>query len=93
MHTILTDFFGGAIGEPLKWEGGRWYVVLPGKGASMFRGVGGFNMEPREERWIEVFAGENYWSFMTRQHDEYTNVLADGLAQHVARFYQGKFER
>jgi hypothetical protein len=46
----------------------------------------------RPERFIEVYVADDNVDVMTRQADEFTNALAEGLASLIARKFKGKRE-
>lgn len=87
---VLRDFFSDAA--KVRWSRDRFFCYLPGKGSSMFRRVGGYDMQPNEKRWIEVWLGDGCIDVMTRQHDEFTNALAAGLARRIHGFWGGEME-
>lgn len=94
VERILNNFFGAAA--EIKRHGDRWLVTLPGSCSATFYGIEGAHPQvpARDERWIEVIysGGGKALDVLTRQQDDYTCSLADGLAQALARFYQGKLE-
>ena len=93
VERILYNFVGGA-GE-LERSDDRWLITLPGRCSATFEGIdGAYPLLPaRDERWIEViFRGGKSLDVLTRQQDDFTCALADGLAQAFARFYQGELE-
>jgi hypothetical protein len=100
VRQILVNFLGGCgtvEDGPLNW----WVITLPGKCSSPFAGIPGsrpFHPDRYngEERWIEVvFQPDDTPSVdvMTRHADEFTNGVAERLAQEFARFYGGRLEQ
>lgn len=81
LDGYLFDF-----GAEVKWDKDRWFVTLPGKP----------EIDPRigarlhDERWFEVWIGEDCVDVITRQTDELTNVIAEGFARRIARKLQGR---
>jgi hypothetical protein len=79
----------------------RFYVSLRGKWSSPLHGV--VPLFPGDlavgdlvggERWIEVYVAEGEpIDVITRHADDYTNALADDLANVLGRGWGGKVER
>jgi len=92
---VLRDFFGPDAGT-VEWKGDRFFVTLPGKSSFPFASLPDALRDPfaggDRERWIEVYVTKSQFDVITRQHDEYTNVIAEGLAQMFARYWDGKLE-
>jgi hypothetical protein len=90
---VLRDFFGPEAAK-VEWEGDRFYVSLPGKNSFPFASLpdGGWNPFEGHERWIEIFVNDKQFDVITRLADEYTNVIAEGLAKMFARFWDGELE-
>ena len=89
-NTFLEDFFGGAA--MWSWTGpGRATVRLPGRSSHPFGRLVDFPMAApvHAERWIEVILTAESVDILTRMQDEYTGVLADGMAAAIERFWQG----
>lgn len=95
LERMLEDFIGGA--GTVEWNKDRWYIYLVGSCSTAIRRQSWahtcarkrFDGEPWK-RWIEVWPGERCVDVMTRQHDEYTNAVAAGLARLIARFWKGE---
>ena len=62
-------------------------VLLPGKGTHPFRDHIG-----REERWFEIFRGDNFVLVTTRDQDPLTNAIADGFASAASVGWCGSLE-
>lgn len=95
VELILTDYLN-EVGL-LSKEKNCWYITLPGKPSFPFRRIPGYetlkNMcESRDERWIEIHFSNKTINVLTRQMDEFTNNIADGIVQMLARFYKGNLE-
>jgi len=96
VESVLRNYFDEAA--DIKWADDRWIATLPGKWSFPFVEIVGYSPRPREiaERWIEVYVGKRSkvgnLDVITRQQDEYTNVLADGLARMFARYWEGKLD-
>lgn len=86
---VLENFFNGSA--KIEWRENRFYVTLPGESKFAFNGIYVGRQCPREERWIEVVPGP-VLDIITREQDEYTNVLADGLAKLFARRWDGHID-
>jgi hypothetical protein len=93
--TVVEDFFKG-FGAEIEWRTDRYFIKLPGEITHPFDRIVGARKHPAEltdaERWIEVWPDPDdaCIDVMTRQQDEVTNVLAEGLAQLFARFWDGR---
>jgi hypothetical protein len=73
----------------------RIMVLLKGRPSFPFRRrpqTAGYReaAEQHTERWFEVFWTKKDIDVITRQTDEYTNVVAEGFTALCARFWQGK---
>lgn len=98
IELILQDYLNEAGHVTL--DEGVFYAMLIGKPTLPFKRI--FTPSPpypHEDRWFEVYLGLDktwkgypYINVMTRQADEYTNVVAEGFAALIARFYDGKRE-
>ncbi len=91
-NTFLEDFFGGAA--QWVWTGpGRATIHLPGKSSHPFARLVDHSMPKpaHAERWIEVVLTDESVDILTRTQDEYTCVLADGMAVAVERFWRGEW--
>ncbi|MFH1098799.1 MAG: hypothetical protein V1723_02685 [Candidatus Uhrbacteria bacterium] len=93
IRMLLGDFFRGAAGIGWSGKGGRWSVCLPGRPSSPMRRVAPKIAGPDEyfdrERWIEVFPGGSSVDVITRCADDYTNGIAERLADVIARCWDG----
>lgn len=96
-ELVLRNFIGDA--GRVFWEGGRFFVQLAGKNSFPFKGIEGVPEHMQSDdryhpdgRWIEVYIGTTQFDVITREHDEYTNVVADGIAAMFARFWDGELE-
>lgn len=85
----------------MRWSRDRWLVDLRGvnhralaRQRAIFRRLNKVDRLTPWPRWIEVWPSEKLLvvSVMTRQHDEYTNAVAEGLAALIARWWTGKRE-
>src|SRR5437667_6692563 len=81
------DGYLSDVGTESKWSRNRWFVTLPGKPESMRH-----RPAAHEERWFEVFIGTDSVDVITREADEFTNVVAEGFAKRIARMLDGKME-
>lgn len=95
VELVLRGFFGPDAAT-IEWDGGRFYVTLPGKNSFPFASLPDVLRNPFEgedrERWIEVYVAKDQFDVITRGHDEYTNVIAKGLAKMFARYWDGELE-
>lgn len=94
LERLVRNFFGEGTTTAIEWDKDALYVSLPGRLTWAFAGL---IDSPREQvfaeddraRWIEVWRGSDVVYVTTRQMDEYTNVLAKGIAAMIARFWDG----
>jgi len=99
-ERVVRDFFGeGAkVSETECFDdGGRIIVRLPGNCSSPFRDVEeGLDLYANRahERAIVVYydAGVPYLEVLTRLQDEYTDGVAQRLAEIFARFWEGELD-
>lgn len=100
---LIQDYFGEAL-VSADWKGSRWNVLLHGRKSVAVRNLPGCppsiravaEEEKDDERFLEVFFDEqtaNHFSIITRHADEYTGAVAEGLAQLIARLWNGKVEQ
>jgi hypothetical protein len=98
VQLVLEDYVRDLATE-VKWDQGRFYVVLPGMGSNPLARVSDWPLmadmakEQREtERWIEVWLGDDCLDVITRHADEITNNIASGFAKLCARYWKGRLE-
>jgi len=91
IKSVLIAFFNDDGVTHIYWDDDRFYINLPGKGSFPFRDLIDTSPPIRDERWIEVYPG-NPMDIITRTQDEYTNIIADGIAQMFARFWNGELD-
>ena len=100
VESVVRNFFGEAA--EVEWDQGRWVVLLKGEGTWVFEGIEP-DLMPRlrsgRQRGMEVCCTLNrsrrittQLDVVTRLQDEYTNVLAMGLAKVFARYWKGKVD-
>ena len=92
VKLIVCNFFGDAA--KIKYDVSTWLVSLAGKPTWVFEGIEE-DMMPRmrnTERWIEVNGYGTRVSITTRRADEYTNALAEGLANVFTRYWEGELD-
>ena len=92
---LLADFVADA--GQVKWIKDRYCVELRARSSPCLRrmeGVhAGYVVSIRDDvRWIEVWSDQECTYVMTRQQDEFTNAIAVGLVEVLARFWEGKIE-
>jgi hypothetical protein len=95
--TLIEDYLG-AVAESVEWKNDRWEALLPGRTSHPLKRlephwsrVAAFSEENRE-RWIEVVISDTCIDVLTRQQDEATNAIADGLARLIARHWGGALD-
>lgn len=101
VESVLRHFFAEAATVTL--DGNRFMIDLPGKNSFPFKdvirkrfGVDYLRTDDSwaESRWIEVFYLEGeHLDVLTRQQDHYTNILANGIAEMFALFWEGEVEQ
>jgi hypothetical protein len=94
VRAVLRDFF--STYHSIKWDRDRFYIKLPGKPSCAYRSLARTRKIPLSElpqgRCIEVHLGKGNLDVITRHADEYTNALAQGLAEAFSRFWDGDLE-
>lgn len=96
LHLVVQDFFGEGATSSISWHMDRLFVSLNGSCSFPFRRLPGAPQNPfipGDERWIEIWTEGSVVDVITRQADPFTNALAQGLAEQVARHWGGVFER
>lgn len=94
--AVLRDYLGeGAV--RITADEHRITALLVGKPSYPFKSVKAYAKyreasETHDERWIEVYVTKKNIDVITRQTDEYTNVVAEGFAVLAARFWGGERE-
>ncbi len=89
---VLCNNYLGGTGK-VEVSEDRVTLTLPGKGRSAFAGiVEAYQEHPHADRWIEVVYGSGTFDVLTRNQDNFTNAVADGLAQDIARFWEGSLQ-
>jgi hypothetical protein len=91
---VLSNFFGGAA--TIEWQNDRYMCQLYGVNTFPFNGLGNraeaANREryapPFDVRFIEVVVQEDNLDVLTRQQDEYTNCVAQGLQDMFCRYWR-----
>lgn len=92
VELVVRNYFGGC--GTVEWSQDRWIVSLPGKPTWAFEGIE-VDVMPQsrnDERWIEVYVGDDNVDVITRRQDEFTNALAAGLAGAFARYWDGEVD-
>jgi len=89
-EAALTNFLGG-VGI-LEWVQDRYYIHLPGTPTPTLRGLGKCVEVGYHVRWIEVWQDNDSLYVITRQADEFTNALAEKLAEIFANHWHGTRE-
>jgi len=91
LTTLLADYFQGIGGA--SWDKDRFFVTLPGRPCYALGRLAKIPFsELPEQRWIEVWKDRTSVDVITRTADDITNALAEGLAEIIARFWQGARE-
>lgn len=104
VDQIITDYFGGGtIATSIQKESPppghdlfTWYITISGTKSQALRRQHAADpaaLEERSEgeRWIEViFSPTKYLDVLTRQMDEVTNAIADGLRDVFLRYFNAR---
>lgn len=96
VKAVLRDYIG-ADSCAISSNGKRIVAVLNGRPSYPFKSIPEYKKlqaaaEQRGERSIEVFVTKKNIDIITRQTDEFTNVVADGFSMLAARFWGGVVE-
>lgn len=103
VDQVLRDFFNGAA-TSIRWDRDRFVVIVPGKhrnalctvspiiGSRHQRERVGKSAPLPSQRWLEVWIDpdDGTVDVITRQADDYTCALADGIAAVLARYWEGE---
>lgn len=95
LKKTLEDYIGTA--GTVTVDGPRMTAVIAGRPTYPFKRHEGFEkyaaaVEQHEQRWFEVFVTKKNIDVITRQTDEFTNVVASGFAELCRRCWHGKLE-
>lgn len=98
LKHILEDYIKDLGSISYSSNESVWFVKLPGKPSFPFKTIyPEMGHQVHEERWFEVWVGAldvaNNIDVLTRQADELTNVIAEGYAKIVARFFEAEIEK
>ena len=99
LRMIIEDYVRGVgtLEDKPQKNGRPWFfITLPGKPSHPLTRISDVSKRPPppdKERWFEVFVDDDSVDVMTRQSDEFTGVVADGLGTLLARFYKAEIER
>jgi len=90
-RTLIA--YAGTMAD-IAFRDDRWYINIPGKPSCALENYYGVGMlrDLPDERWIEVWPGDDCVDVITRQADDITNAIAEGLARLLARLWNGKCE-
>ena len=88
--SVAANFFGESIATEVVADGQRITISIRGGSTDPYRGLGAKSMPIRPDRWIEVFLADDNLDVITREQDQLTNALADGLAMAYATFWHGR---
>jgi hypothetical protein len=96
VRSILADYLAGA-GVIDSSDNERLIVGLVGLPSYPFKSLDNCAAGMYEEhngRWLEVFIGldanDKYIDIITRTQDEFTNVVAEGFAALMCRYFEGE---
>jgi hypothetical protein len=91
----LEDYLGEVATE-IRWGQDRFFITLVGKHSHPFKRIltpAPYEPEPEfNGRHIEVWVAKDCLDVLTRQQDEFTSGVADGLAAAFVRFWEGELD-
>lgn len=89
-ESVVRHFFDGGA-EEIKWNQRLLCIRLPGVASNPFTEVSGLGRFPFDggERWITAEMSGTQLTVTIRGSDDYTMVLAKGLAAVFARYWEG----
>ena len=95
VKAVLQDYLGDVAVVVV--DQGRLMAIIPGQPSYPFKSLRAYKKyavaaEVHKSRWFEVFVTKKNIDVITRQTDEFTNVVADGFATLAARFWDGEEE-
>lgn len=103
LQLVLEDYLGGA-GEA-RWDTDRFFVTLTGLRSEAYRRCAHVTevvrayaehtlREPPANRirWIELYLHEDSIDVITRCADDFTNAVAERLAEICAAYWDGKVD-
>jgi hypothetical protein len=89
LRFVLEDFFGEMA--EVSWNMDRFMVKLAGKPSFPFKRMCDTQQLLNGMRWVEVWPDEKKGlCIITRQPDECTMCLAEGLTKCLGRCFHGK---
>lgn len=93
VQLALEDFLG-AVGTVEAVGNDLLMAKLVGEGTFPFKRLGETDLLSNRsgQRCFTIQTGRRAIDVITRQQDELTNVLADGFAKLVARYWNGKYD-
>lgn len=99
LQLVVEDYFGGLLVDS-KTTPGCIHVQIQGTFSHPFqrfdpsvtRNVMHLE-EPPRERWIEVHLRGHLVNVLTRQQDEVTSAIADGLVRVIDRCWRGTIDK
>lgn len=85
LRAVIEAYIG--VGGWINWSHDRWFIHLGSQNA--------MSSMVEVERWIEVYLSPNADNIdvITRQQDNFTNAVAEGLADRLARRFNGRREK
>jgi len=93
IRFLLEDYLGEA--GKITSDSSMFTALLPGKPSHPLKRLEPEFVRPlRDERWFEVHCGHLLSiDVLTREADEFTNNVAQGFAELVARWFKGDLEK
>ncbi len=94
---VVEDFMGGVgeIDDNYQKDGHPWWIVLlPGSPSHplsrIYPEMMQYQPPPGVDRCLEVCVADDCVDIITRQADDFTNALAEGLAEVMCRAWGGR---
>lgn len=91
--NFLTNYMGSAQ-KDFKYDytlGQHcWTVGVPGVGCNPLCRLAGTEDASQGERWFEVYLTDDSLDVLTRMQDQFTNAIAEGFAEMIARWYEAE---
>ena len=70
----------------------RWTIGIPGVGCNPNRIIAELPDPVSSDRWFEVVLTDESLDVLTRMQDPFTNAIAEGFAEMIARWYEARRE-
>lgn len=87
--VMIAEDFVGNPAYKIDNEKQKVILAVPGTASFPFRRIRPDFAQtfPSEQRWLEIFYYDDHYDVVTRMQDEFTGVVADGLAKAIRRYF------